>query len=176
MKKNHDIDNLCFFPYIGTAIVAVFFLIGTVSMSIFSLIVPKTEDKIIFAVISFLSLFYFFICSIRTPLRFELDSTGIAVRNVITREYYFAKWTDFYAAYCMYGPKGHTFMLLARTEMDHNQQKECWKNAYRLKFGRSIPSWNGNVIFWTCGHLATISRIIEEKIIIVDTEQASRVH
>ena len=141
-------------------------------MAIFALLIPSTEDKIILLIIFLLGIICAWVYCFRAPIKITIDSAGLELRNVITKERFYAHWTDFSAAYRLKGWKGHNFILFSQTEMDQAQQKDCWKRVYGFKLRKSLPVGNGNVIFGTSGYLGTINRMIDGKLTI---EEGARV-
>ena len=163
-----EMKQICYFPYLGAGAIAAFCLIGSLCMVFFCAIVPLTEDKVILGVIALVGFICAYVYGHRAPIRITLDANGLEIKNVISRECFYANLDTFQEVYCLRGFKGHQYLLFASTKMDHCQQKACWKYVQRIKLNRTLPCADGNIIFGTSGHLAAIRRIIESKFRIID--------
>lgn len=165
MRENYNnIKQLCFFPYIGMGIVAVFFFLGATFMFVLSFIVPRTSDKALIAGLGFIAVLFLCIFSVRLPVFIEFAPDGILLRNVLTKEQYSAQWNQFVAAYCMYGSRGHTYLLLSCTEMNISEQKECWKKLQQLRKGRPVLSSDGNICILVDHHFRSVQLLIQSKL------------
>lgn len=165
MRNNRsEAETFRFFPYIGMSFVAILFFLGAILMFFLSYILPVFTDKILTATTAIGALLFCWVFSVRIPLRVDLDDKGIQFRNVVTKEQYSADWTDFFAAYCMYGSRGHTYLLLARTEMNCRQQKESWKALQQIKKGHPLLSKEGNVCFLVDRRFSDVRHFVQDRL------------
>ncbi len=175
---NNDCSNtqqLCFFPYIGLSIVAIFFFLEAAIMFFLSFIVPSVSNKVLLSILAFIAFLFSGVFFIRIPVLVVFTPDGILLRNILTKEQYFSAWNQFVAAYCMYGSRGHTYLLLACTEMNISEQKKCWKKLQQLSRGKPVLASDGNICILADRFFQNIKLIVQEKLPFFLPEEGPRV-
>jgi len=173
-KRTHK-ENIRFFPYVGQIVLVGISLFGVVSTFFMACVVPQTMDKVFLVILGFVLMVLGWVFSVRTTLLVEFNQQGVFLQNVHSKEQYFAKWEQFAAAYFVHDSRGHTYLLLTRTEMNFTEKKACWKSCMRIIKGKPVLSSEGNVCVLLDRYCRETQAMIQDRFPSLTLKDAPRV-
>ena len=175
-ENNLNQETLCFYPYKFNTILGVYgFLFALLMSVLLSCLMPQTKDKILVICVGVWTMLASCLYLLRAPLQVVCDRQGVSLRNVFTKEQYFAEWDAFVAAYFVRDSRGHIYLLLTRKEMNLDEKKRCFKACTGVCKGKPTLSSEGNVCILLDRYHAEMQSMIQNKFPLLVLKDAIRV-
>ena len=129
--------SFTFYPYAPLRFVAYFFVFGSFLLVFCMQFISGVLWKIFVVIIVVLSLSLAKEFYARAPSSVTVSSHGICLKNTKhPNDIVDQSWNDFRFVYCLYGSKGHLYIMLAPEWLDEETQLRLWKQFQALRNGR----------------------------------------